>query len=60
MSNTYFRFKAENGKPFEIPIEGSLGLLAYGYIGIMLWREKRQGNIPENEVKKTGNKNSSL
>lgn len=31
----------ENGKPFEIPIGGTLGLLAMGYKGIMLWREKQ-------------------
>lgn len=29
-----------DGKPFEITKEGSLGLLALGYIGIMVWREK--------------------
>ncbi len=31
----------ENGRPFEIPEGGTLGLLAMGYKGIMLWREKR-------------------
>ncbi len=55
MSIKHFSFKTEKGEPFDIPIEGSLGLLAYGYIGIMLWREKRQGTITEIEVKKTSN-----
>ncbi len=30
-----------DGTPYEITEEGSLGLLALGYTGIMLWREKR-------------------
>lgn len=25
----------------EIPVGGTLGLLAYGYRGIMIWRERR-------------------
>lgn len=32
----------EDGQNFEIPVNGSLGLLALGYKGIMLWREKRK------------------
>ncbi len=28
-------------KEYEIPVEGSLGLLAVGHIGLQLWREKR-------------------
>lgn len=39
----------EHGEPFEIPEGGSLGLLALGYIGVMLWREKRK----EIQMKKT-------
>jgi hypothetical protein len=27
--------------PYEIPVEGSLGLLAVGYRGLLAWREKR-------------------
>lgn len=30
-----------DGDAYDIPEEGSLGLLAMGYAGIMLWREKR-------------------
>ena len=29
------------GKPFEIPVRGSMGLLALGYRGLMAWRAKR-------------------
>lgn len=38
------QLQTKNGEPFEIPKEGTLGLLALGYIGLMLWREKRQQN----------------
>lgn len=32
--------KTMDGKSYDIPVEGSLGLLALGYVGIMMWREK--------------------
>jgi hypothetical protein len=32
----------EKGSPYEIPVEGSLGLLAVGYRGLVAWREKRK------------------
>jgi hypothetical protein len=28
------------GKEFEVPIGGSIGLLALGYRGLMIWRER--------------------
>ncbi len=31
-----------SGQNYEIPVGGSLGLLALGYKGVMLWREKRK------------------
>lgn len=34
--------KDENGKPFDIPVDGSLGLLALGHLGLMAWRNKRK------------------
>ncbi len=34
--------KLENGDDFDIPIEGSLGLLALGSVGIEAWRTKRK------------------
>ena len=34
-----------NGQPFEIPVEGSLGLLALGYVGLMLWRDTRKNAV---------------
>lgn len=36
------RLLTEHGKDFEIPEGGSLGLLALGYVGLMLWREKKR------------------
>lgn len=32
----------KSGKPYVITAEGSLGLLAMGYEGLMLWRQKRK------------------
>ncbi len=34
-------FRTKDGEDFEIPEEGSLGLLALGYVGLMAWRQKR-------------------
>lgn len=33
---------AKDKEAYEIPEEGSLGLLALGYVGLMAWREKRK------------------
>lgn len=33
-------FKTKEGKDFEIPLQGSLGLLALGDIGLLAWRQK--------------------
>jgi hypothetical protein len=38
-----------NGKPFEIPQGGSLGLLALGSVGVRAWREARKEYIKRNE-----------
>jgi len=42
MTNSKIQLQTENGEPFEVPVDGSLGLLALGYVGVMLWREKRR------------------
>ncbi len=34
--------KVSDMKPEDVPLEGSLGLLAAGYKGIMLWRNRRK------------------
>ncbi|HAE13017.1 MAG: hypothetical protein H6548_08030 [Chitinophagales bacterium] len=31
----------KDGKPFAVPPEGSLGLLALGHVGLMAWRQSR-------------------
>jgi len=55
MEEQFLDIKTEHGEAYEIPAEGSLGLLALGYVGLMLWRKKRaeiqlqKGN--ENEEK---------
>ena len=40
------------GIPYDIPVEGSLGLLALGAVGITEWRKVRDANKGE----KTGEK----
>ena len=39
------------GQPYEIPFEGSLGLLALGAVGLKAWRNKRK-EILEAQLKK--------
>lgn len=31
-----------DGKPFKVPVEGSLGLMALGYKGLIAWRQQRR------------------
>lgn len=31
-----------DGKKYKVPIEGSLGLLAIGAVGLIAWREKKR------------------
>ncbi len=33
--------KDENGKTIEVPKEGSLGIIALGYKGIVAWKKNR-------------------
>ena len=44
--------KTRDGKPYPIPVEGSLGLLALGYKGLMAWRARRE--IFEKRAKEKG------
>ncbi len=34
-----------NGQPFSVPAEGSLGLLALGYVGLMAWRGAKRESV---------------
>ncbi len=34
--------RTPDGQPYDIPVRGSLGLLALGDIGVMAWRNKIQ------------------
>ena len=36
------RIRNADGTAYEVPVEGSLALLALGYKGLMAWRAKRQ------------------
>ena len=45
--------------PKEIPVppSGNLGLLAYGYKGLLAWRKARkEATDPENTINSDGNK----
>ena len=35
------QIKTQDGQPFRVPVEGSLGLLALGYKGLIAWRQAR-------------------
>jgi hypothetical protein len=35
------KFKTKDGKEIEVTAEGSLGLLALGYRGLIAWRKKK-------------------
>lgn len=37
-----FPIATESGHSFEVPADGSLGLLALGYTGLMAWRNVRR------------------
>lgn len=39
----------EGGAEYKIPIEGSLGLLALGAVGIQAWRQVRDGFLSLNK-----------
>jgi len=43
--------KNEKEKEFEIPEQGSLGLLAIGYAGLVAWRKKRK-EVEQKKAKK--------
>jgi len=45
----YLKQKAGSEIPFKIPVEGSLGLLALGAVGIMEWRKVRDANKVSNK-----------
>ena len=38
-----------NGEEYVIPVEGSLGLLALGYIGLEAWRNKYRTSKKQDE-----------
>ena len=41
----------EKGQKFDVPVEGSLGLLALGAVGLAAWRKKRK-EVKINKSKK--------
>ena len=47
------------GDTYEIPVEGSLGLLATGYKGLLLWRKKKAEVALKNSTEINIQKNSA-
>ncbi|WP_165780076.1 hypothetical protein [Hanstruepera neustonica] len=39
-----------NKKPFDIRVEGSLGILAYGDIGLREWRKVKKNDKNRDEI----------
>jgi len=42
--------KGSGQLPYDIPVEGSLGLLALGAVGIIEWRKVREANKGKNKA----------
>ena len=40
--NPQITILAEEGNKIDVPVEGSLGLLALGAVGLFSWRKKRK------------------
>jgi len=47
------------GDTYEVPAEGSLGLLALGYKGLEAWR-KAQQNAPQATIENTNTANEAV
>lgn len=56
MSATQPKIQTKDGKGFDIPLGGSLGLLALGFRGLMLWREKRNEVLIKEAAEKEAKK----
>ena len=46
-SKKNIKTKSDAAIPYDIPVEGSLGLLALGAVGIREWRKVRNANSEE-------------
>ena len=46
-------FKTKSGETFEVPVQGSLGLLALGDIGLLAWRQKKMQVFQEMQKQKS-------
>jgi len=44
------------GQEYEVPVSGSLGLLALGHRGLLAWRAKKEQVKKEQEQQKTDGK----
>jgi hypothetical protein len=37
--------RGPDGQPFDVPPEGALGLLGLGWVGLRVWRDKREAGV---------------
>lgn len=44
---------ANKNRTVEIPVEGSLGILAHGDIGLLSWRKKRDLELKKKKTNKS-------
>lgn len=56
MSEKFPKILTEDGKSFDIPPEGSLGLLALGAVALKPWREIRKKIEAAKQAKKESEK----
>ena len=47
------QLRHKDGQPFEAPVDGAIGLLALGHIGLVEWRKSKKKHFTEK--KKTNN-----
>ena len=51
-----WQVKEDTGKAYDIPVSGSLGLLALGFKGTVLWRRKRK-NLLDQQISSNSTSN---
>jgi hypothetical protein len=45
------RFKTKAGNDIDIPVQGCLGLLAYGDLGLLAWRKTKHQHLDQQKAK---------
>jgi|GEM_PF-4219136 len=56
VTSTGLNLQTIDRKPYEITVEGSLGVLALGHLGLQAWRTKRQAHEAQQTHKASNEK----